>query len=498
MTNVLGGRRAYAVWLAALSVYILAVFHRTSLGVAGLLAADRFQISGTQLATFTVLQLLVYAALQVPVGVLLDRFGSKKLILTGLALMTGGQLLFAVVGTFELGVLARVLVGAGDAMIFVSVIRVVALWFGERHSPLITQLTGQLGQVGAIAASFPLAAALHGVGWTPTFLAAALMGVVLAVVVVVVMRDAPGEEHPQLRLRAVGRSLRSTWDAPGTRLGLWSHFTSQFGMTVFTLLWGFPFLVRGQGLSEATAGGLLVLMTATQILFGPLLGGVVARHPYQRSHLVLAVVGAIADRLGRGPALAGPRSLAAAGRAGGRHRAGRTRVDGRFRPGPLVQPAGAHRQRSRGGQRRRLRRLTVRDGPGRHRPRPGHARWPHRLHAGRVPPGHGRAVPVLGVRRAPDLAVPAQGHRAPESSTSRRRSRPCATGSRPCRASRAERRLGAAARWGECAAAPEGRAHRGMARPVASKATGGRTSEAGTAYGYQPVAMQIGLGASAG
>ena len=294
MTNVLGGRRAYAVWLAALSVYILAVFHRTSLGVAGLLAADRFQISGTQLATFTVLQLLVYAALQVPVGVLLDRFGSKKLILTGLALMTGGQLLFAVVGTFELGVIARVLVGAGDAMIFVSVIRVVALWFGERHSPLITQLTGQLGQVGAIAASFPLAAALHGVGWTPTFLAAALMGVLLAVVVVVVMRDAPGEEHPQLRLRAVGRSLRSTWDAPGTRLGLWSHFTSQFGMTVFTLLWGFPFLVRGQGLSEATAGGLLVLMTATQILFGPLLGGVVARHPYQRSHLVLAVVGAIA------------------------------------------------------------------------------------------------------------------------------------------------------------------------------------------------------------
>ena len=294
MTNVLGGRRAYAVWLAALSVYILAVFHRTSLGVAGLLAADRFHISGTQLATFTVLQLLVYAALQVPVGVLLDRFGSKRLILTGLALMTGGQLLFAVVGTFELGVLARVLVGAGDAMIFVSVIRVVTLWFGVRQSPMITQVTGQLGQVGAIAASFPLAAALHGVGWTPTFLAAALMGVVLAVVVVVVMRDAPGEEHPQLRLRAVGRSLRSTWDAPGTRLGLWSHFTSQFGMTVFTLLWGFPFLVRGQGLSEATAGGLLVLMTATQILFGPLLGGVVARHPYQRSHLVLAVVGAIA------------------------------------------------------------------------------------------------------------------------------------------------------------------------------------------------------------
>jgi sugar phosphate permease len=281
-SGVLGGRRAYLVWLAALSVYMLAVFHRTSLGVAGLLAAERFQISGTQLATFTVLQLLVYAALQVPVGVLLDRYGSKLLILTGLALMTGGQLLFAVVGTFELGVLARILVGAGDAMIFVSVIRVVALWFGERQSPLITQLTGQLGQVGAIAASFPLAAALRGVGWTPTFIGAALVGVVLAMVVLLLMRD------------ALGRTLRTTWGSPGTRLGLWSHFTSQFGMTVFTLLWGFPFLVRGQGLSETTAGVLLVLMTATQILIGPMLGAFVARHPYQRSHLVLVVVGAIA------------------------------------------------------------------------------------------------------------------------------------------------------------------------------------------------------------
>jgi sugar phosphate permease len=288
------GGRAYAVWLAALSVYVLAVFHRTSLGVAGLQAADRFHISGTQLATFTVLQLLVYAALQVPVGVLLDRFGSKRLVLTGLALMTGGQLLFAVVGTFELGVLARVLVGAGDAMIFVSVIRVVALWFGDRQSPLITQLTGQLGQVGAIAASFPLAAALQGVGWTTTFLGAAAIGGVLAVVVLLGMRDAPGEEHPHLRLRALGRTLRTTWHSPGTRLGLWSHFTSQFGMTVFTLLWGYPFLVRGQGLSESTAGALLVVMTATQILLGPVLGGVVGRHPFQRSRIVLAVVSAIA------------------------------------------------------------------------------------------------------------------------------------------------------------------------------------------------------------
>ena len=89
LVHDIGRRRAWVIWCVALSVYVLAVFHRSSLGVAGLLAADRFQIDATALATFTVLQLVVYAVMQVPVGVLLDRYGSRALLLVGLVLMTG-------------------------------------------------------------------------------------------------------------------------------------------------------------------------------------------------------------------------------------------------------------------------------------------------------------------------------------------------------------------------------------------------------------------------
>ena len=121
--------------------------------MAGLLATERFGITATQLSFFTVLQLVVYAGLQVPIGVLLDRYGSRVLLLGGLALMTLGQLAFAFAPTFGLAVLARVLVGAGDAAIFVSVIRLVTLWFLVRQAPMITQLTGQVGQPGAIAAA---------------------------------------------------------------------------------------------------------------------------------------------------------------------------------------------------------------------------------------------------------------------------------------------------------------------------------------------------------
>ncbi len=294
--HALGRRRAWAIWSVALAVYVLAVFHRSSLGVAGLLAADRFGISATQLALFTVLQLLVYAGMQVPVGVALDRYGSRRLLMTGLVLMTAGQLAFAFVTSFPEAVLARAVIGAGDAMIFTSVLRLVTAWFLVRQAPLVTQFTGQVGQLGAIIAAAPLSYALHAWGWTKAFAAASSMGVVLMVAVFVVVKDSPylSEGVVRIKLVALARSLRAVWGNPGTRLGLWSHFVSQFSVTVFSLLWGYPFLVRGEGLSSGQAGTLLMAMTGWVVVSGLALGWLVTRFPYYRSVIVVCVVAMMA------------------------------------------------------------------------------------------------------------------------------------------------------------------------------------------------------------
>ncbi|HEY5180938.1 MAG TPA: MFS transporter [Dermatophilaceae bacterium] len=291
----LGGRKTWMVWAAATSVYILAVFHRTSLGVAGLIAAERFHISSAQLATFTMVQLFVYAAMQIPVGAILDRVGAKKLLITGVVLMTGGQFAFAFANTFGAGVAARVFVGMGDAMIFISLMQLVALWFPPARTAMITQMTGVLGQVGAVLATAPLSAALHNLGWTRSFASAAGVGVLLGIVLIVVVRDSPYTDHhrDELKMRAVGRALKLAWTEPGTRLGLWSHFSAQFGATVFALLWGFPFLVSGQGLTPSAASGLLIVMTVTAVVTSPLIGAFVTRWPYSRSTLILWIVGSI-------------------------------------------------------------------------------------------------------------------------------------------------------------------------------------------------------------
>ncbi len=287
-------RRLWAVWAVALTAYLLGVMHRTSFGVAGLEAADRFGAAPAVLSGFVVLQLLVYAALQIPAGVLLDRFGARRLVVAGALTMAAGQLLLALSTSLPLAIAARVLVGTGDALTFISVLSVVTAWFPARRVPLMTQLTGLLGQLGQVLSALPLAALLHGPGWTPAFVAAGALGVAVAVAVVVVVRDRPPGAPPQPAApgpRAVLAAIGQSWREPGTRLGLWTHTGTQFSGTVFALLWGVPYLVAGQGFTQGEASALLALLVGVGIVAGPLFGEFAARHPLRRSLLVLTVLG---------------------------------------------------------------------------------------------------------------------------------------------------------------------------------------------------------------
>ena len=289
------GTRAWAVWTVGLAAYIVGVLHRTSLGVAGLDAQQRFGIGAGTLALFAVLQLVVYAGLQVPVGLLLDRFGTLRLVVSGALVMASGQALMAVTDDVTGAVVARILVGAGDAMTFISVLRLVPQWFPARRVPVVTQLTGIFGQLGQVLSAVPLAALLAGPGWTPAFGSAAAAGVFVAIVALVALRDSPQRRissGPALTFERLGNDLSGAWQHPGTRLGVWSHFTTQFTGTVFALMWGVPFLVAGEGLPRETASALLTVYVLVAMAAGPLIGLLVQRYPLRRSLLVLSVVGA--------------------------------------------------------------------------------------------------------------------------------------------------------------------------------------------------------------
>src|SRR4051794_30246406 len=238
-------RRAGLMWSLGVLAYCIAVFQRSSLGVAGPLAQERFGATAAVLSLFIVLQIGVYAALQVPVGVALDRVGSRRMIAAGGATMGLGQIVLAESHSVGLAVVGRVLVGAGDAMTFTSVLRLVPAWFEPRRGAAGKPFTGVLGQAGQGAAASPPRAPLRTVGWTPAFVGAGIAGLAISAVVALVLRDAPPgapRSAPPESMSEVRHHLRVAWREPGTRLGLWTHFVAQFSGLVFALLWGYPFL----------------------------------------------------------------------------------------------------------------------------------------------------------------------------------------------------------------------------------------------------------------
>jgi MFS family permease len=282
-------RRALLIWGAGVLVYIIAVFQRTSLSVAGVEAGQRFGIGASVLATFSVAQLVVYAGMQIPVGILLDRFGSRRLLVTGSGLMAVGQLAFALVPDVRLAIGARMLVGVGDAMIFVSVLRLVAIWFPPRRNPIFVQLTGVIGQLGSVASAVPLVVLLRDAGWRTSYVCAAALGVAAVGLVLVAVRERPTPVGVPVGMRR--GSVRDAWAEPGTRLGLWTHFVTQFSSCVFGLLWGYPFLVQGEGLTPGAAALLLSLLNVVVLTCGPLIGHLCGRLPHRRPTLVLGIVG---------------------------------------------------------------------------------------------------------------------------------------------------------------------------------------------------------------
>jgi MFS family permease len=285
-------RRALLIWAAGVAAYIIAVFHRSSLAVAGVEAAHRFGVGASVLAMFSVAQLAVYAAMQIPVGILLDRFGSRRMLLAGTVFMAAGQVTFAVASDVWLAIGARVLIGVGDAMTFISVLRLVAIWLPPRRNPVFVQLTGVIGQLGSVASAVPLVVLLREVGWTPTYLCAAGLGLAAVGIITLFVRERATPTG--VPAGAAQGTVRDAWSEPGTRLGLWTHFTTQFSGCVFGLLWGYPFLVQGEGLPPASAAVLLSLLNVVVLVGGPLVGHLCGRLPRRRSVIALGIVSASA------------------------------------------------------------------------------------------------------------------------------------------------------------------------------------------------------------
>lgn len=294
-TEVKAPPKSWLVWAIGAGVYVLAVFHRSTLGVAGPLAAQRLHLSAAQLSSFVMLQLALYALMQVPTGILVDRFGPRRMLLAATLTMGTGQVLFALAGGYVPALLARGLLGAGDAMTYVSVLRLVAGWFPARRYAVLTSFTALAGSIGNIVATLPLTGILHGLGWGPTFAIAGSISILYGLLLLRPATAAPfraAEERAAagpVAGRRVSSEVKAAWRLPSGRLGFWVHFTCMAGPTTFATLWGFPYLTQALGYPTSVASSLLLLLVLGGVLANIGVGQAVSRRPEVRTPLAVVV-----------------------------------------------------------------------------------------------------------------------------------------------------------------------------------------------------------------
>lgn len=299
----------WLIWGVGIAAYLLALINRSSFSALGPTAQEHFGAEATVLSSFLVLQLVVYALCQIPVGVSLDRFGTSWVIATGLLLMSLAQLALSTTDLIPVAIGARILLGAGDACIFTSVVRLVAEWFTRQQSPVVNQITGLAGQVGQLVAVTPLAAVIGAFGWLTGFASLAAIGVVILILVAFIMRDGPGAGTIAERLTGKNQEIATTpapvladtgpiiltevlpvvgpgssgvmpaisslVKRPGVRLAFWVHFSTMFAPDSFLLLWGTPFLTGGLGYTDAQAhlvlDAAIVASMVGALVFGPMI-----------------------------------------------------------------------------------------------------------------------------------------------------------------------------------------------------------------------------------
>lgn len=260
------------------------------MGAVALDASERFQTTATQLASLAVLQLLFYATMQIPVGILLDRFGSRKLLVAGALIMSLGQFVVAFSETMPVAVFGRILVGIGDACTFISMMRLMNTWYSGALASKLQQWLATTGQLGQVVSVLPFALFLHISSWESAFALLASTSVLLAVSLWFFASEGGDADSNPIRVSAVLARLRTNSRKSITWLAFFTHFTTASPGNAFVLLWGTPFMISGLGYSPALAGSILTLFVVTNATAGPFIGSFCARYPGRRFAFTVFVV----------------------------------------------------------------------------------------------------------------------------------------------------------------------------------------------------------------
>lgn len=238
-----------------------------------------FNLNATQLGLLASMYFWANALFLFPAGNLLDRFSTKKLLLSAVVVCTIGTFIFAMAAHVYLAAAGRLLVGLGASFCFLSCIRLASRWFPPNRMALVTGLVVTMAMLGGFVAQSPLVFLTNAVGWRNAILLDAILGIFIALAILFIVQDRPPDSHEDAKIEKANLHSLGFWRCiklvllnPNNWLG--GIYTSLLNLPVFLLggLWGIHYLVQVHHLTSVQASYATSMLFIGVILGSPAFG----------------------------------------------------------------------------------------------------------------------------------------------------------------------------------------------------------------------------------
>ena len=227
-----------------------------------------------------------YAGMQIPAGLLLDRFGPRRLMTVAALVCAGGCVLFATGNSLAMVTAGRFLIGASAAFSLVGAMAVAGQWFPANRFAIFSGLAMAMGMAGGVFGQAPLRLAIEASDWRTATLLLAAGGAILAVAAWATVRDKwHGTGGMAVALSGLGKVMRHRQ----TLLIALTGLGTSAPLLAFAGLWGVPFLETAYGLSRTSAAGVTSAFFAGWGVGAPLFGWLSDRIGRRRDPLLIAL-----------------------------------------------------------------------------------------------------------------------------------------------------------------------------------------------------------------
>jgi len=253
-----------------------------------------FGVSAAVLGNLSAFYFYSYAAMQIPVGIMADSWGPRRVMCAAGLLCAVGSLMFGLADSLAVAYAGRLLIGCGSGFFFVSSLKLASVWFETRKFAFVSGMTMFVGLTGGVGGQAPLAAAVEAFGWRGTMMAGAAAALVLSVMCWVLVRDYPeGEsDHAQgsSSLGLVLAGLAGALKRKQTWLLACMGASMSASLLAFGSLWCVPYMMEKYDLSRPVAAGSASLMLIGWAVSAPVVGWVSDRIGRRKLPLMIAAV----------------------------------------------------------------------------------------------------------------------------------------------------------------------------------------------------------------